>query len=63
MIGVPNPDGLGSIEIIEIQEGLQCYAQGDQAGDCYCKEGADGADCSGRPNVGDGGRSSRRAVR
>ena len=29
----------------------QCYAQGDQAGDCYCKESASGADCSSAPCV------------
>ena len=29
-------------------------AEGAKAGECYCKEGADGADCSGRPLCGDG---------
>ena len=41
---------IGSVYFIATVAQPQCYAQGDQTGDCYCEDGADGGDCSGRPN-------------
>ena len=57
MVGAPQ-DSHGNLgmagSVYFFEAGAACYAEGEHAGSCVCKEGATGELCDARPDCGDG---------